>query len=105
MSQLSQFLFQLLQLIQLVTDMCKGAVARHGNPVFASETETSKNSFGAKMCKKIKLEKRTLYFGKWYRLTLITLSKCFMLNSFFLKIFTFNINKPCLRYDILFFFK
>ena len=79
--------------------MCKGAVARHGNPVFAS------NSIGAKMCKEIKLEKRTLYFGKRYRLTLITLSKCFMLNSFFFKLFIFNIRfwpmKPFLiRYDI-----
>jgi len=57
--------------------------------------ETSKKQhFGAKMCKKLKLEKRILYFGKRYRLTLITLSKFFMLNSFCLKLFTFNIIKP-----------
>ena len=51
MLQLLQFFLQLLQLIQIVTDMCKGALARHGNPVFAS------NSIGAKMCKEIKTRK------------------------------------------------
>lgn len=28
--------------------MCKGAVARHGNPVFASETEASKKQLWCK---------------------------------------------------------
>ena len=46
-------LFHLLQLIQFVTDMCKGAIARHGNPVFKKSKKqhsVQKTAFGAKNC-------------------------------------------------------
>lgn len=51
------------------------------------------------MCKKTKSESRKAFSGKRYRMTLITLSKHFMLNSFFLKIFNIRVwpIKPFLK--------
>ena len=96
----------MLQFVTIVDSICfgyvqKGAVARHRNPVVQFDLDMSKRS-GAKI---VQGNQRKIKEGNLFSLARIeryrididhNISKSFMLNSFFLELFIYNVS-VCLR--------